>query len=500
MIHEKTLDHMRKDCTAMKNQRLKLTAILMSLLLAVLPLCGLAEAEVKTDLLTLGDQQVVHDGEVVNAGSEGWQYDAVSGTLTLDSAVINGYKENARGMSGLYCTGDLHIVLNGENMIDLSEQTVEGSPSAICVLGSLTISGPGSLTARGANGTVDAVGIYAIRGLTILGASVTAEGGEGMRSFGMACRDGITVEEGAVVTAMAGEGKVLSSGLYVGQGSISISNSAVTAKGGAAVRDASVPETETASENCGIWCKGQLSINGSTVVAEGGNVQAGDAFTGYSNGIYTEGGVDMDFESDVAAAAGNAQGNSAFSCGVNCCYGNVAVYSASLKAVGAEAHGIASAVSCGAFVKECGFYTYESGADVTLVGGQAEATAADGVAHANGLRVVIGDAGIEQGKASITGGAAKAAGAEANAMNVLGGKEDGGILGGCVTFGEEVAAELAAENGIAVWAMTDLTVENEEALNGKVHFRGEKSYEAEYWFLADNEGQPLTHATIAPAV
>lgn len=354
------------------------------------------------EVLTLGNTPIVYDGKVIAFQGEGWQYDATSATLTLDSAQIRGHMENEHGLSALYCTGDLNILVSGENTIDISAASSNQSSAAVYVLGQLEISGPGRLTVSGSAAAGESVGIYALRGLTISGVEVAASGGSGDRSMGIASGSGLWLEKGASVQASGGPAKQFSAGVYTGQGLVSVQDSFLTADGGAVAANEAAEAMDVRS--CGIWSASQVSLRGSTVTASGGSAEAGEASAGFSDGVYAVGNVEMDDSSRLSANGGSARGREAYSRGICCFSGNVGVYTGALNGYGGAASGNALAVSCGAYVEKGGFYAYEEGAEVTLTGGTAEAASETGKAYANGICAVTGDVSLGAGNAAIGGG------------------------------------------------------------------------------------------------
>ena len=107
-------------------------------------------------------------------------------TLTL-------YRANIAG--GISCSGDIIIVLQGTNTLDNNSETAIIVPN-----GSVTIKGPGSLTATGSND-----GIYAEYTVSITeGATVNVTGrGEGSGGYGIINdpnTDKVSIEGGSIVT------------------------------------------------------------------------------------------------------------------------------------------------------------------------------------------------------------------------------------------------------------------------------------------------------------
>ena len=220
-------------------------------------------------LLTLGDTQIFAHGEVKNASGEGWEYDAASGTLTLNGAVITNSKKNELGVSSLYCIGDLNIVLKGENVIDISAESAEHTSAGISVQGRLNISGSGKLQVKTSNASGDSAAIYALNGLEISGSTIAAQGGESSRSFGVASRVQVVLKNGAVVETVGGSGKAVSAGVFAGQGSVMVLDSKLTAAGGMVTVEEDYVPADASEGSHGIFARTQLSIERSSVVVSG---------------------------------------------------------------------------------------------------------------------------------------------------------------------------------------------------------------------------------------
>ena len=442
------------------------------------------------NLLTVGDVQVVADGELKQESGEGWQYDGASNTLTLEGAAITGHKENANGICGLYCDGDLNILLVGENSVDNAAASTEGSASGVFATGQLYISGEGSLTVRSGDAAGDSVGIYALTNLVVAESTVRAEGGSGMRSFGMACRDGISIDPNAAVEAVGGSAKALSAGLYSGQGSIWISDATVSATGGEVTWDPALTQEERYVESGGIWAQGSVAVFNSAVTAIGGTVDAADTLIAFSSGIFTCAGLDADYETQLTAQGGSARGTEAYSRGAYGREGAVQVYVATAAFTGGEATGVTMAGSYGVQTYWAGFYTYDSGANVTLTAGSATATAAEGIAQANGFRAYAGDAGIDLGTVVITGGTWSGASGDGCGMFLEADVEEDSATGGYVTLGSEAFVTVTSQTCHGIRSHMDISAQILQPEGGSVEYVSGEGMFPEYCFVADAEGNP----------
>lgn len=202
-------------------------------------------------------------------------------------------------------TGDLNIVLRGENHITFDDNF------GIKAAGNIEFSGLGSLAINVAGETKDgisAVGSVSVCGTTL---SINAPGGIGIASDGSVIVDNakltshalyagvdavnLTIKSGGVVDISATENNcnaafISSRGGATG-GNLSISNSNVVAKslfpglfasGNLTVDGGSVQSTSTA--NSGLWARGDLTIKGGAKVTLAGVYPAGCAgdFTVYA--------------------------------------------------------------------------------------------------------------------------------------------------------------------------------------------------------------------------
>lgn len=244
-----------------------LAAILsLCIVMIVLPMAVLAAEDnlqplqgnvVKT--LYVGNTELVKECAATDNTVEGITYDADSGTLTLDSAVITkGYTYTGTTTAGIYADGDLNIILNGENIIGSNEYSLS---HGINVTGNLTISGSGKITSYGAtNGIVASDG-----SLTIESGTITCYGGK----TGLRAEKDLTIS-GGTVYAEGGLKKEGTFGILANSGLIKITNGNVTAK-----------NTNTTS---GYGMKGTTGIVlfGGTIVAEGTTY---DIYTQVDKGI-----------------------------------------------------------------------------------------------------------------------------------------------------------------------------------------------------------------------
>lgn len=117
-----------------------------------------------------GKNMPVDENGEVECGEGGTaSYNAASNTLTLtDAKITNGYEVSGKTY-GIYANGDLNIELTGTSTVE-SDQL----EASVYIDGDLTISGTGSLEAKGGN----AAGIRVYRNLTVNSGSVSGNSGE----------------------------------------------------------------------------------------------------------------------------------------------------------------------------------------------------------------------------------------------------------------------------------------------------------------------------------
>lgn len=118
-----------------------------------------------------GKNMSVDENGEVECGEGGTaSYNTASNTLTLtDAKITNGYEVSGKTY-GIYANGDLNIELTGTSTVE-SDQL----EASVYIDGDLTISGTGSLEAKGGN----AAGIRVYRNLTVNSGSVTGSSSEG---------------------------------------------------------------------------------------------------------------------------------------------------------------------------------------------------------------------------------------------------------------------------------------------------------------------------------
>ena len=103
----------------------------------------------------------VNNEDILNGGTvEGVSYDETTSTLTLNNAVIDTVCEETDFRDGIYVSGDINIVLKGDNIIrgEGIDYGIDADP------GSITITGDGTLIVEG-----EYNGIYADGNITIGG-------------------------------------------------------------------------------------------------------------------------------------------------------------------------------------------------------------------------------------------------------------------------------------------------------------------------------------------
>ena len=264
----------------------------LAFVIAMLP--ALAFAETTQYNLFVNGEQFTSDNLTIACGEGTATYDPDAQTLTLNNASIT----NTLGYGGInsQLTGDLDIVLQGENRITFDDNM------GIMATGNIEFSGSGSLTINVKGETKDgisAAGNVSVRATTLV---VNAPGGVGIASDGSVALDNarltshalyagidavnLTIQNGSVVDISATENNcnaayISSRGGTTG-GNLSISNSNVVAKslfpglfasGNMTIDGGSVQSTSTVDS--GLWASGDLTIKGGAKVTLAGAYPAG---------------------------------------------------------------------------------------------------------------------------------------------------------------------------------------------------------------------------------
>lgn len=264
----------------------------LAFVMAMLP--ALAFAETTQYKLFVNGEQFTSDKLTIACGEGTATYDPDAQTLTLNNASIT----NVRDYGGINSelTGDLDIVLQGENRITFDDNM------GIMATGNIEFSGSGSLAINVAGETKDgisAAGNVSVRATTLV---VNAPGGVGIASDDSVVLDNarltshalyagidaanLTIQNGSVVDISATENNcnaafISSRGGPAG-GNLSISNSNVVAKslfpGLFAERNLTIDGgsvQSTSTKNSGLWARGDLTIKGGAKVALTGAYPAG---------------------------------------------------------------------------------------------------------------------------------------------------------------------------------------------------------------------------------
>ena len=358
--------------------------IALVLCLLLLPAAALAADETVYGKIEVGGKELTNsaetpvvyattdkDGVVTTEGATAKNYNVMwdGSTLTLKNATIKEAEEygNSRESMAIYRqSGDLAIVLVGENTVDAPGNGTAASCGINLGSGSLTISGEdgASLTVYGGpTEHGNSCGIYARGAITINSGTVNVTGeSASAASYGICARGAVTIEDGTV-TATSGEAKGNSYGIYTSN-SVTIGDGTVTATSG-----------EAEGDSCGIFAESQTGASdGSSVTIKSGTVTAtaGDAVGGgwYSCGIRAEGTITVK-DGTVNVKGGNAAGtgNQKYSSGLFANV-NITVNDGTVIATGGEATGTVTQRY------STGLYAYR---DITINSGTVTATAGNAV-------------------------------------------------------------------------------------------------------------------------
>ena len=117
-----------------------------------------ADGSTPVSELWIGETKVVSAGVVYTTSGPGWSYDSDNSTLTFNGLNITNvapsdqinYEDYAYSLYryGLYCKGDLNIVNNGNNVIDIRAVT-STKHIGMYIFGNLSVYGSGELVSKG---------------------------------------------------------------------------------------------------------------------------------------------------------------------------------------------------------------------------------------------------------------------------------------------------------------------------------------------------------------
>lgn len=204
-----------------KTKPTRLLSILLALAMVVgmLPTAALAEGAVPAtataDFTVDADVALALLNTAKTGEAEDSTWDADSKTLTL-----NGVNFETEAATAVKLPDGATIILNGENIIGGSSGS--GDCFGIKGLGSLTISGSGTLNVTSGTASNLSFGIRAETGVTITSGAIEATGGAapGGQSFGIYTLNNDLTIEGGTVTSTGGDAKESSGSLTIEGGNL----------------------------------------------------------------------------------------------------------------------------------------------------------------------------------------------------------------------------------------------------------------------------------------
>lgn len=211
-------------------KRLLSMALVLCMVLTLLPVSVLAADPAPVMELWVGATKVVQSGGTVTADTSGtgWSFDSATATLTLNGANITTIAHDditdnyGLFYYGIYCDGDLNIVVTGNSTIDA--KAAEFKSSGIYVNGNLSVSGSAELTAKG-----NWRGLFVKKSL-ILSETVTLSGIAESTSLntidGVYVNEAITVSDTANLIGIAKGGQMSTSGIHCSKGNITVESGA----------------------------------------------------------------------------------------------------------------------------------------------------------------------------------------------------------------------------------------------------------------------------------
>lgn len=307
----------------------------------------------------------------------------------------------------------------------------------------------------------------------------------------------------------------------------------ISGTGTLVVNAGSVTSQDTDAESSGIAARGQLTIHKAKVIANGGSATVNGKGSAYSNGVYINNSLELDFNATLIANSGKTKATEAYSDAIEAlgededCI-NVSVFNGCLNAVGAEAIGEIYAGSSGVYISNGGFYLHETGANAFLTADNATVTADEEqkpYAYSNGIYVYVGDIGIKSGNFNVSSGNYFGADGDAYAIYLESGEgvDDNGatytqggylniecdevtpdtntpnLIGTTVTITSPNGSAICANGGIDIDEKLTISVpENGKVNSVEVPNDAEDSDQSNYWTVFDANGKEAQNITIKP--
>ena len=246
-----------------------------------------------------------------NLSGNGWSYEPESKTLTLNN--FNRSYRPTISDAAIYSSQKLNLVLEGKNKVENNSKD-RNQQMGIMVMGTLTISGEGSLEVQGESDT-SCYGIYVSGKLVINGGNIVAIGKNSRAGVGIYATGDIgdiTINGGSV--SATGHGGIFCGGTYKQNGGevTTISNSdnpygtglyakkAITITSGKLRAIGS--QNENSKKSCGIECDGIYTQTDGKVEATSNNLYVGS--DGEKIGLKAAG---IKFEGDTLTLEGNTR-------------------------------------------------------------------------------------------------------------------------------------------------------------------------------------------------
>ena len=235
-------------------------------------------------------------------------------TLTGGSAYTSTYGvySTGRGVCVTFTGSGTLIAKGGETTASSG-----GQNGGICITGPIVIDAGTTVTASADDASQSSQAVYAAKRITING-TLTAESGDtssGGSNYGIFAEGGIVINDGAVVTAKAGEGQysygIRGNRTENNEAGVIINGGTVNATSGAAgVCSYGIDGTGDANDDSAY----AVEIHGGSVTAAGGAV-TGSNQTDSSIGIHSYWHMIIDGDAEVTATGGNAENPGYYSSG-----------------------------------------------------------------------------------------------------------------------------------------------------------------------------------------
>ncbi len=244
--------------------------------------------------------------------------------------------------------------------------------------------------------------------LTLKNANITNALDDNDGLFGIYSEGGLNIALEGENKIEIPEGNIDSYGIYV-EGDLHLSGDSVLIKNG---NTANIPGGVDFVENVAIYATGKITVSGAKAELFAGNVDAPDGIIAYSEGVFTQGAIEIKDGGNLFAFGGDVTGNASFAASMGIeAYGAedslvyVAVNDGGITGTGGEVVSKETSISNGIYILYGDMLATSNDSFLSFEGGNATAVSNDGVktgACSNGAYISGGNFGAVGGNIHFT--------------------------------------------------------------------------------------------------